>query len=312
VHRTFPFHDLSDDEFEELVRGICRQILGTGAITFAAGIDGGRDATFTGTAQRFPSTTSPLAGKFVVQAKHTSNPVGSCSEKSFGKLLEGEYPKITTLIANGELEHYIVFTNRKKPATDGVAKEKTLRALGLKSAHLLGIEQMREWLTDEPKVWRDLGFDRFDSPLRIQTADITEVIIAFHSSVAVKKIAEDNDFTYVPKPQKNKINKLSQAYFDNLLLRSLPYFKPIEDFLSNPRNVDFKDQYEDTVDEIRQKLATADPPFESFDAALTYIIDHVTLGNPALARKRRFATVFLHYMYYTCDIGQHADTVKAS
>ena len=54
--------------------------------------------------------------------------------------------------------------------------------------------------------------------MRIQTADITEVITAFHSSVAAKKTVEDSDFTYVPKPQKNKINKLSQAYFDNLSL----------------------------------------------------------------------------------------------
>jgi hypothetical protein len=314
MHRTFPFHDLSDDEFEELIRAISRHVLGIGVITFAAGIDGGRDAAFNGTAERFPSTKSPLSGKFILQAKHTSNPASSCSDREFGKQLTGEHPKIIALIAGGELEHYFVFTNRKKPAADGIKKEKALIALGLQTAHLLGIEQLREWLTDKPQIWKDLGFDRFELPLRIQTNDITDVITAFHSSVVEGRIviADGADFTYVPKPRKNRINKLSQAYFEDLLVRSLPYFRPIADFLSNPRNVDFRDQYEDTVDEIRRKLLTAVPPFESFDAALTYIIDHVSIGNPGLARKRRLATVFLHYMYYTCDIGQHADTVEAS
>ncbi len=112
-----------------------------------------------------------------------------------------------------------------------------------------------------------------------------------------------------PSRKKNKINKLSPAYFNEIRTRSLPYFKQIEDFLRNPRNVDFKDMYEDTADEIRRKLIAATPPFESFDIALTCIIDLVTANNPELSKRRRFATVFLHYMYYTCDIGQHADAV---
>jgi hypothetical protein len=67
--------------------------------------------------------------------------------------------------------------------------------------------------------------------------------------------------------------------------------------------------YEDTADEIRRKLIAAAPPFESFDQALTCIIDQVTANNVELNKRRRFATIFLHYMYYTCDIGQHADTI---
>jgi len=70
--------------------------------------------------------------------------------------------------------------------------------------------------------------------------------------------------------------------------------------------------YEDTADEIRRKLIAMPVPFETFDIALTYIIDTVTENNEALRRRRRFATIFLHYMYYTCDIGQHADALQAS
>ncbi|QUS41857.1 hypothetical protein RPMA_25710 [Tardiphaga alba] len=311
MRRTFPFNDLGDDEFESLIAAICHHILGTGTMTFAAGRDGGRDAAFTGAASKFPSSSSPLSGKFIVQAKHTSNPAASCSDREFAKILEGEHPKIIQLIKDGELEHYIIFTNRKKAATRGTAIEKELRKLGLRSAHLAGIEQLRDWLTLHPTVWQNLGFDRFETALRIQISDITDVISGFHALISTGKTApsDGTNFTYVPKPQKNKINKLSQAYFNEMLERSLPYFKSIEDFLSNPRNVDFKDQYEDTVDEIRRKLLTASPPFASFDDALTHIIDQVTANNPALHKKRRFAAIFLHYMYYTCDLGQHADTV---
>jgi hypothetical protein len=313
LHRTFPIHDLSDDEFEALVAAICYYVLGTGTIIFAVGRDGGRDATFTGTAAKFPSPAMALKGKFVVQAKHTQNPVASCADAEFGRILVGEHPKITKLVKGGELEHYLLFTNRKKPAGDGTKKEKALRELGLASAHLLGSEQLRLWLTLHSEIWSKLGFDRFETPLRIQTEDITTVVTAFHAALDGKPLdGRGEDFTYVPKPQKNKINKLSPGYWEEIRTRSLPYFKMIEDFLSNPRNIDFKDMYEDTADEIRRKLIAATPAFESFDEALTCIIDLVTANNPELRRRRRFATVFLHYMYYTCDIGQHADALETS
>jgi len=286
-------------------------VLGTGIIVFAAGKDGGRDGAFTGTAAKFPSDAAPLSGKFIVQAKHTQNPAASCADAEFARTLLGEHPKILNLIENGELEHYLLFTNRKKPANDGIDKEAALKALGLASAHLLGIEQMRLWLTLNPEIWSKLGYDRFEASLRIQTEDLTTIVTAFHAAIQGKLAAvDDRDFSYIPKPQKNKINKLSDAYWEEIRTRSLPYFKTIEDFLSNPRNIDFKDMYEDTADEIRRKLITATPPFESFDEALTYIIDHVTINNPELKKRRRFATVFLHYMYYTCDIGQHDHAVE--
>lgn len=313
MHRTFPLHDLSNDEFETLVAAICCFVLGTGTVVFAAGRDGGRDGAFTGLATKFPSSASPIGGAFIIQAKHTSNPVASCADADFNRTLIGEHPKIIALIGEGELEHYLVFTNRKKPAGDGTRKEKALKRLGLSSAHLFGIEQLRLWLTLHPEIWSKLGFDRFETPLRLQTDDITTVVTAFHSALnKAHTVGRGEDFTYVAKPEKNKINKLSNAYWEEIRTRSLPYFKMIEDFLSNPRNIDFKDMYEDTADEIRRKLITATPPFDNFDEALTGIIDLVTADNPELRRRRRFATVFLHYMYYTCDIGQHADTLKTS
>lgn len=267
---------------------------------------------FSGTAMCFPSDNAPLSGKFVIQAKHTASPTASCADAEFNRILRGEHPKILALIATGDIDHYLVFTNRKKPAISTEKKEKELNDLNLKTAHIIGIEQIRLWLTQHPSIWSRLGFDRFDAPLRIQTDDITSVVKAFHDTLDGTATHHAEDFTYVPKPQKNKINKLSAAYFEEIRTRSLPYFKTIEDFLSNPRNIDFKDMYEDTADEIRRKLLLNKSSFDSFDAALTHIIDLVTTDNAVLERRRRFATIFLHYMYYTCDIGQHVSPIEAS
>ena len=67
--------------------------------------------------------------------------------------------------------------------------------------------------------------------------------------------------------------------------------------------------YDDTADEIRRKLIAGSVIFETFDEALTHLIDYVTVANDALQNRRRYAAIFLHYMYYTCDIGKHVDAV---
>ena len=309
MRRSFPFHDLGDKDFEDLVSAICQQILGPGAIVFADGKDGGRDGKFEGKAEKFPSANSPLAGKFIIQAKRTDNPCASCSDSTFDTILKKEKPKIIKLIKDGELEHYLIFTNRKKPATKTLEKENDLKSLGLSSAHIFGIEQLRNWLVVHPKVWSDLGFDVFEQPLSIQIDDITEIITAFHSTIySVSRLKTASNFYHTKKEEKNRINGLSKEYFQEIINHSLKHFRSIEDFLKNPRNLDFKEKYEDTTDEIRRKLISANPPFHKFDDALTTIIHLVASQNPSLSGKRRFASIFMHYMYYNCDIGQNADT----
>jgi hypothetical protein len=307
MRRSFPFHDLNDEEFEQLSNHVCMEILGTGTIVFATGKDGGRDGTFEGAAQNFPSNEGSLKGKFVIQAKHTSNPIASCSDPEFAKLLESEETKIKLLIEAGELEHYMVFTNRKKPATTTILKEATLKKLGLKSANIFGVEQLRDWLTHYPDVWKNLGFDRFDSKFELNASDLIEVIHAFYDATKDGGTGTESatDFEYVSKKTKNKINKLSDAYDDLIRRDSLIFFQPIEDFLKNPRNEELRNLYHDTADEIRAKLVVNAEKFENFDEALTFMHDHVVAGASALQGRKRYVRIFLHYMYWTCDIGQH-------
>jgi len=314
LRQLYPLHELGNDEFEELVRHICREILGIGTITFASGPDGGRDATFNGTAQKFPSAKSSLSGKFVIQAKHTSNPIASCSDNEFSKILDGEKPKLIKLSKANELDHYLVFTNRKKPANKTIAKEKELKSLKIKSVYILGVEQIREWLTAHPKIWKNLGFDWLDKRFEIQANDLTKVIKEFHAALKAKVVTstEHQHFPFEPKAKKNKINRLSKPYFEYMKRDSLPFFAVIEAFLKNPRNDEYRNLYEDTACEIKEKIITHSEYFDKFDEALTYVADLITQDNTALKGKRRFASVFLHYMYFTCDIGQHDQAVKTS
>ena len=112
--------ELSDDnKFEDLVNTICQKILGTGVISFSPGKDGGRDGKFTGTAQNYPDNVKPWSGKFIIQAKHTSNPIASCSDSDFEKIVKEEIIKIKKLKDSGDIDCYMLFTNRKYTGEKG-------------------------------------------------------------------------------------------------------------------------------------------------------------------------------------------------
>jgi len=267
---------------------ICLKILGSGTVVFAAGADGGRDGTFEGCAQKFPSTNSPLFGKFVIQAKHTNSPVASCSDKAFSRLIDLEKPKLSQLFQAGELDHYLVFTNREKPAGKSIAKETELRKLGPKEVHIFGTEQLRMWLTDHPHIWSNLGFDRFEKKFDIQPNDLTEVVTAFHRAMKNGDAQFESaiDFTFIDKKQKNKINRLTKEYFQYMQDHSLQHFKAIESFLKNPRNEQLRDLYHDTADEIKRKIIVHRQLFDSVDEALNFVSEIIITANENLKGKR--------------------------
>ena len=88
---------------------------------FATGPDGGRDARFEGTAQLHPSVSEPWKGRVVIQAKHTNGLNKSFTESEFygatskTSVVAGEMPRITSLKNSGELDHYMLFSNRRLP-----------------------------------------------------------------------------------------------------------------------------------------------------------------------------------------------------
>ena len=148
----YPLYDLSWQEFENIVISICEEILGTGTIKFADGKEGGRDAKFTGTANNFPSNASPWKGKFIIQAKHTTNMLASCSDSEFNTLLKKELESIKKLKDDDKIDNYIMFTNRKLTGLQDPKIEDFIQEELQLNNQILGIERIQKWLQDYPKI----------------------------------------------------------------------------------------------------------------------------------------------------------------
>lgn len=306
MSRNYYLNDMNPQDFESLVVDICRVILGEGTVGFAPGKDGGKDARFEGVANNFPSKAGPLKGVCIIQAKHSSKSDSACGDADFRSTFSKEKKKIRALHDRGELEHYILFTNRKKTANDEETLRKQVSDVGLKSFHLLGRDDIHLRLDGMPDVVQNLSHLRADF-FTLDPRDLTEVILGFHSFFAKNKKQSDqtSNFDYVGMKKKNKVNGLSREFFDNIRRNSLSYFQEIENFLENPRNIELNDLYEDMVDELRQKIIADRKKFGSFDEVLVHLRDLIAQGNEALKARKRYANIFLHYMYCNCDIGSH-------
>lgn len=304
----FSLHDLHESEFEQLVTLICREVLGIGITSFAKGKDGGKDAKFEGTANAFPSTAAPATGKFIVQAKHTSSPTGSCSDSGFVTLIKGELPKIQRQFNEGRLTHYLVFTNRRKPGgADDAVTDLIKSSTSVQNVWLRGYEDIERELSLHPHWVKALGLDKLRSPLQFVPEDMRDVILALHAQRSVLPTAFDSehDFQNYPGlPKKNSINRLSAAYDSYIRQDSMMHFATIRRFLENPRNADLADQYHAVADDLRGQLIAHRDRFDSFDLALEHVFVLMHERSPELVPRRKLLKTVLHYMYVDCDIGE--------
>lgn len=311
----YPLHDLNDEEFEVLVTRICRKILGVGTTSFTKGRDGGKDAKFIGVANFFPSTSSPLSGRVVIQAKHTTDPTKSCSDNDFEKnntsILNDEIPKIKKQVEEESVTHYILFTNRRK--TGGAETRiptKIQTETGVTQAWILGNEDINNFLLDYPEIAEEIGLNKLRSPILFSPNDIREVISEFFKQKDIPSQAFDSQYDFQNYPgidNKNEINHLSLRYFNYIQSNSLPRFSQIEAFLKNPRNSDFADQYHAFANELKGQLIIHRESFECFDEALEHVYQLIHERSPELRRApyRLLVKIFVHYMYCDCDIGDN-------
>ena len=206
--RGYPLYELSEDEFEQLVNTICQKILGTGVISFTKGKDGGKDGRFEGTADNYPSNTSPWKGKFIIQSKHTNNPIASLSNSDFTTIINNETTRIKNIKYSEGLDNYLIFTNRKHTGINGdKLLEKLKKDIPLNNIQIIGLETLISYLRQNLKIVELFELENLKNPLRIHPDDIKEVIIAFDK---IKNNAnpnqKDNPFKHVNIELKNKIN----------------------------------------------------------------------------------------------------------
>ena len=303
----YPLHNSYDKEFEKLTALICEEILGTGTIVFSDGKDGGRDAKFTGTANRYPSEANSWNGKFIIQAKHTTKPGASCSDNDFRRILKKECTSLKKLKDDGKVDYYLLFTNRKLSGLQDPKIEDFLdNEVGVEN-NILGEESIQLWLQRYPKIVRTLGLNKLLMPLQFYEIDLQEVVIAFSEAKISKKELRNrqSDFTKIPIEEKNRLNNLGKSYFDNVFKESYSDFERIKSFLEYPKNDEYKSMYDNTISDLQEEIIINWDEYTFFEDILNHLykITHDSTNNQ-LHTNRKLLRVFLHYMYYNCDIGK--------
>lgn len=305
--RRYPLHYLNDSEFENLTTLICRRILGEAVIPFAKGTDGGRDGRFHGKTNYFPSESQPWDGQVVIQAKHTTKENASCSDSDFQKILKNDIlPAIERLKREKKIDFYMLFTNRKLTGKQDEKIENLIDGETNIPNIVIADEKIQQWLQVYPDVAKDAKLQDLLRPIQFDEQDLKNLIIEFHKSISVTGIIgkSEEDFTYISLEQKNELNQLSQAYFDDVIKRNITYFDSISNFLKDPINLSLKEIYEDTVDELNAKIVLNRSEYNAFENLLEDLYDYIISNNIELAGRKRLIRLFLHYMYCNCDIGK--------
>ncbi len=284
---------------------------------FARGPDGGRDAKFVGTAELLPSRQAPWSGTVIVQAKHTYGYNRSFSEndffspKSTNNIVGEEVPRIKKLWAAKQLDHYMLFANRK--LTGGA--ESSIRAHISKecgipepSIMLCGIEQLESWLKDFPEVASQVNLDPIDSPLIVSPDELSEVVQALARHL--KSAASEADTPPTPRTNyetKNVLNNMTPEYAKELRRRYLKDTAQVQAFLAAPENESLLGLYESVVEEFQLNIIAKRKNHQTFDEVMNHLTSLLIERDPLLRANKRLTRIMLFYMYWNCDIGEAED-----
>ncbi|WP_058973058.1 ABC-three component system protein [Type-D symbiont of Plautia stali] len=315
----FAYEDLSDDQFEVLIVLLCQRLLGIAVQGFAKGPDGGRDAKFIGTAELHPSKAAPWVGTVIVQAKHTNGYNRSFSELDFystsssNTVVGKEVPRIKKLREAKQLDHYMLFANRRLTGNseteirDHIAAECGVPAA---SIYLCGLEQLELWLKRFPEVAQEASLDAVDSPLIVSPDDLAEVVQALaRQKNGLTALLDDPPTVRVTYEEKNALNNMTAAYAKVQRRKYLKETAQIRIFLAAPENIELLRMYESVVDEFQLKILAKRKDYQTFDEVMEYLVDLLFNRDPVLRQHahKRLTRAILFYMYWNCDIGEVDD-----
>jgi len=315
----FAYEDLSDGQFEKLVVFLCQRLLGISVQGFAKGPDGGRDAKFVGTAELHPSKAAPWVGTTIIQAKHTNGYNRNFSESDFfststlNTVLGKEIPRIKKLRETKQLDHYMLFANRRLSGN----AESEIRAyiasrcgIPATSIYLCGLEQLEAWLKRFPEAATEADLDPVDSPLIVSPDDLAEVVEALsRQKDGLTALLDDPPTARVTYEQKNALNNMSAEYAKAQRKKYLKETTQIRAFLAAPENLDLLRMYESVVDEFQLKIIAKRKDYQTFDDVMEYLVD-LLFNRDAILRQhahKRLTRAVLFYMYWNCDIGEAGD-----
>lgn len=310
----FLYEDLSPEQFEDVVIAVCENILGMGVQGFATGPDGGRDGRFEGTADEHPSKNGPWIGKTVIQAKHTNGLNKGFGDSDFfspgsvSTVMHEEVPKIRKLREAGELDHYILFSNRRLTAgveqklRDHISAECDIPSGSL---YIVGTERLERYLKSYPGAADGVDLRPAATPLIIQPDDLAEVVEAIADvwDASAGFTAPEDRISY---ELKNELNDVDPEYAKVWRERYLKHTRQIQEFLADTKNAHIRGRYEDTAEEIQMKVF-AEAPGEGFAKLIEYVIDLLFNRDPVLRSNKPLTRAVVFFMYWSCDIGKKSD-----
>lgn len=312
---SYDFCHISEDDFEKLVVDLCNSLLGIGVHSFTNGPDGGKDGFFEGTAQFYPSASAPWSGKFIIQAKHTTAVDASCADNSFfsnkTSIVNHEIERLVQMrTEKGQaFDCYLLFTNRKLPGVTHTSLRNHLQnGLGIQNADVIGLEDLIRYVERYPELIRKYSLTRYILPDQFYESDIRDVIVLFSNNTSwidTAPIKDAKPFEYADKERKNALNNIDEAYFSDIKNYSLQFFSSIDCFLKDPRNDQYLKTYKNTTSDLRGYIQKHSDLY-SFKEILETIIDTITGADTSsdIFRVRALVRVFVHYMYWNCDIGR--------
>lgn len=313
----YAYEDLSPEQFEDLIVFLCQCLFGISTQRFSTGTDGGRDAKFIGTAELFPSKAKPWAGTVIIQAKHTNGYNRSFSDPDFfskssqNTVVEKEIPRILQLQKQSQLDHYILFANRRLSGNkESEIQEHLSRTckMAKSSIYLCGLEQLELWLKHFPEVSKKANLDLVDSPLIVSSDDLAEVIEALaQKKEEISTFIGDHPTKRVSYEEKNKINNMSEEYGKRIRKHYLKETKQIQQFLASPENSKILEKYRSTIDEFQMKIIANRKDYQTFDKVMEYLFDLLFNRDQVLKGHKRLTRTMVFFMYWNCDIGESED-----
>ncbi len=143
-----------------------------------------------------------------------------------------------------------------------------------------------------------------DDVLRFFDEDIKRIIQEF-SKIAEHGVEIPDEVVRIKVEDKNKKNNLTAGYFELIKKKSMHYFEQIDQFLKSPINEKFLQMYEETVFELNQIITIHRDEYDKFDYIFEKLYNNILENcEKDMIRDRRLIWVFLHYMYWKCDIGE--------
>lgn len=304
-----------DADFEVFAVACCAKVLGSGVVGFSKGPDGGRDGTFSGMTNNFPSATSPWKTEgskiVIIQAKHTQNLNATTGLKEFQNIVEGELPKLKKMVEEEKIGFYLLITNRKEtgnshPSLIGLIHKET--GLPYENIAILGREYLDRLIDSYPDIIRESGLTHLIEVYAdlLTTSHIADVIKKCKPLVDSCNQNQDNNslLERCDLATKNEKNNASPNFAEIMMYYFDPYIRQIDDVLRNPENSALKEDYKELVLDTKAKLEALysdDYMNKRLEDLISLFVKNEKSQNRDFERRVR---VLVYYMYWNCDIGR--------